>query len=144
MSGSLPDFEIESVKLDLPELQGEPEDIARIKCETARMQVQDKAAWIVTEDVCLCFNALKSLPGPYIKWFLEKLGHEGLNNMLAAYEDKSAYALCIVALSPPGQTSYVKPMIFEGRTDGKIVSARGPTSFGWDPIFVSLTNHFVP
>eukprot|EP00158_Paraphelidium_tribonemae_P005492 Partr_v1_DN27371_c3_g1_i3_m46270 putative Pyrophosphatase that hydrolyzes non-canonical purine nucleotides such as inosine triphosphate (ITP), deoxyinosine triphosphate (dITP) or xanthosine 5'-triphosphate (XTP) to their respective monophosphate derivatives. The enzyme does not distinguish between the deoxy- and ribose forms. Probably excludes non-canonical purines from RNA and DNA precursor pools, thus preventing their incorporation into RNA and DNA and avoiding chromosomal lesions (By similari len=140
MSGSLPDFEIESVKLDLPELQGEPEDIARIKCETARMQVQDKAAWIVTEDVCLCFNALKSLPGPYIKWFLEKLGHEGLNNMLAAYEDKSAYALCIVALSPPGQTSYV----FEGRTDGKIVSARGPTSFGWDPIFVSLTNHFVP
>eukprot|EP00158_Paraphelidium_tribonemae_P005488 Partr_v1_DN27371_c2_g1_i1_m46261 putative Pyrophosphatase that hydrolyzes non-canonical purine nucleotides such as inosine triphosphate (ITP), deoxyinosine triphosphate (dITP) or xanthosine 5'-triphosphate (XTP) to their respective monophosphate derivatives. The enzyme does not distinguish between the deoxy- and ribose forms. Probably excludes non-canonical purines from RNA and DNA precursor pools, thus preventing their incorporation into RNA and DNA and avoiding chromosomal lesions (By similari len=121
MSGSLPDFEIESVKLDLPELQGEPEDIARIKCETARMQVQDKAAWIVTEDVCLCFNALKSLPGPYIKWFLEK-------------------ALCIVALSPPGQTSYV----FEGRTDGKIVSARGPTSFGWDPIFVSLTNHFVP
>ena len=30
-------------------------------------------------------NALGGLPGPYIKWFLEKTGHEGLNNMLAAY-----------------------------------------------------------
>ena len=32
---------------------------------------------------------------PYIKWFLEKTGHTGLNNLLAAYEDKSAYAQCI-------------------------------------------------
>lgn len=33
--------------------------------------------------------------GPYIKWFLQKLGHEGLNKLLAGYEDKSAYAQCI-------------------------------------------------
>ena len=26
----------------------------------------------------------------YIKWFLQKLGHEGLNNLLAAYEDKTS------------------------------------------------------
>lgn len=32
------------------------------------------------------------LSGPYIKWFLESLGHEGLNKILAGYEDKSAYA----------------------------------------------------
>jgi inosine triphosphate pyrophosphatase len=25
--------------------------------------------------------------------------------------------------------------VFEGRTEGKIVEARGPTDFGWDPIF---------
>ena len=31
------------------------------------------------------------------QWFLEKLGHEGLNNLLAAYIDKTAYAQCIVA-----------------------------------------------
>ena len=29
--------------------------------------------------------------GPYIKWFLEKLGHEGLNNMLG--EDKETRRL---------------------------------------------------
>lgn len=25
--------------------------------------------------------------------------------------------------------------MFEGRTDGRIVPARGPRNFGWDPIF---------
>ena len=35
--------------------------------------------------------------GPYIKWFLQKLGHDGLNRLLAGYEDKTAYAQCIFA-----------------------------------------------
>lgn len=26
-------------------------------------------------------------------------------------------------------------MLFEGRTEGNIVPARGPKNFGWDPIF---------
>lgn len=47
------------------------------------------------------------------KWFLDKLGHQGLNNLLAAYEDKSAEAVCTFAYSPgPGH----KPIIFQGRT----------------------------
>ena len=84
------------------------------------------------EDTLLCFNALGGLPGPYIKWFLGKLGHEGLNNMLAAYDDKSAYAQCLFALcAGPGQPV----RLFDGRTPGKIVPARGPTNFGWDPVF---------
>jgi len=75
---------------------------------------------------------LKELPGPYIKWFMESIGHEGLNNLLAAYPDKSAHAVCTFAYCEgPGQ----EPIIFQGRTKGKIVPARGPTRFGWDPIF---------
>lgn len=27
-------------------------------------------AAVMVEDTCLCFNAYKGLPGPYIKWFL--------------------------------------------------------------------------
>ncbi|KAK2109692.1 hypothetical protein P7K49_009438 [Saguinus oedipus] len=34
---------------------------------------------VLVEDTCLCFNALGGLPGPYIKWFLEKLKPEGIN-----------------------------------------------------------------
>eukprot|EP00889_Picochlorum_renovo_P007155 jgi/Picre1/34185/NNA_001659.t1 len=97
-------FTVQGVKLDLPELQGEPEDIAREK-------------W---------------LPGPYIKWFLEKLGHEGLNKMLVGFEDTSAYAQCTFAYTPGPE---IEPVVFVGRTEGKIVEARGPTAFGWDPIF---------
>ena len=31
----------------------------------------------ITEDTALCFKALNGLPGPYIKYFLTELGHEG-------------------------------------------------------------------
>ena len=87
---------------------------------------------MIVEDTCLCFNALNGLPGPYVKWFMKELGHQGLNNMLAAYEDKSAQAVCTFAYcAGPGQDA----VLFVGRTDGKIVPARGPTLFGWDPIF---------
>jgi len=54
----------------------------------------------MVEDTSLCFNAYGGLPGPYIKWFLGKLGHEGLPKMLAGFEDKSGYAQCIFAYSP--------------------------------------------
>lgn len=40
----------------------------------------------MVEDTSLCYNALGGMPGPYIKWFLDKLGHEGLNKILAGYD----------------------------------------------------------
>ena len=55
---------------------------------------------VMVEDTSLCFKAYGGLPGPYIKWFLAKLGHEGLNKMLAGFDDKSAYAQCIFAYTP--------------------------------------------
>ncbi|XP_027165404.1 inosine triphosphate pyrophosphatase [Coffea eugenioides] len=119
----------QSLKLDLLELQGEPEDISKEKAKIAAKEVNGP---VLVEDTCLCFNALKGLPGPYIKWFLQKIGHEGLNNLLMAYEDKSAYALCIfsLALGPN-----MEPITFLGKTAGKIVPAKGPNDFGWDPVF---------
>ena len=54
--------------------QGEPEEIAREKCVLAAKQVHGP---VMVEDTSLCFNAYKGLPGPYIKWFLQKLGHDG-------------------------------------------------------------------
>lgn len=72
------------------------------------------------------------------------MGHEGLNNLLVAYEDKSAQAVCTFAYCEgPGH----EPLIFEGRVtvsalsiiyfesfidsfQGKIVPPRGPNVFG--------------
>jgi inosine triphosphate pyrophosphatase len=52
--------------------------------------------------------------------------------MLAGFESKAATAICTFAYSAgPGS----EPLIFEGRTEGKIVCARGSTNFGWDAIF---------
>ncbi|UJR08932.1 hypothetical protein I4U23_013184 [Adineta vaga] len=123
----LPD--LKSQHLDLPEYQGEAEEISKEKAKLAAQQVNGP---VLIEDTSLCFNALKGLPGPYIKWFLDKIGHDGLNKLLAGYEDKTAYAQCVFSFCA-GPNS--EPIVFDGRCPGRIVPARGPNSFGWDPIF---------
>jgi inosine triphosphate pyrophosphatase len=122
-------FQLTNRKIDLPELQGEPLEIAEEKCRLAAKEV---GGAVLTEDTSLCFNALGGLPGPYIKWFLEKCGHEGLNKMLTGFDDKSAYAQTIFAFTT-GPDDEIH--LFDGRTDGKIVPARGAKEFGWDPVF---------
>jgi inosine triphosphate pyrophosphatase len=123
-------FEITNEKVDVPELQGDPVEIAKEKCLLAAKEVKGPC---ITEDTCLCFNALNGMPGPYIKWFLESCGHNGLNKMLLGFDDKSAYAQTIVAFTTGVADSEIH--IFDGRTNGKIVPPRGPLEFGWDPIF---------
>jgi len=91
--GDLP-FRVVNQKIDLPELQGSPEDVAVEKCRLAAQEVQGP---VMCEDTSLCFNALGGLPGVYIKWFLGALGHDGLNQMLAGFDDKTAYAQCVFA-----------------------------------------------
>uniref|UniRef100_A0A7S1JDJ9 Inosine triphosphate pyrophosphatase n=1 Tax=Eutreptiella gymnastica TaxID=73025 RepID=A0A7S1JDJ9_9EUGL len=121
--------EVAGYPMDLPELQGEPAEISAEKCRLAAAQVDQP---VLVEDTCLCFNALHGLPGPYIKWFLEKLGHEGLNKMLVGFDDKSAYALTVFSFA---RGAGDQPVTFTGRTDGEIVPPRGPPNFGWDAVF---------
>lgn len=119
-----------SQNIDLPEFQGEPDEICVAKCEEAAKHIKGS---VIIEDTCLGFNALGGMPGPYIKWFLQPLGPAGLHKMLNGFEDKSAFALCTFAYSSgiPGE----KVKLFHGRTEGTIVSPRGPPDFGWDPCF---------
>ncbi|CAH1099621.1 unnamed protein product [Psylliodes chrysocephalus] len=119
-----------SKKLDLPELQGELNEVSILKAKEAHRQVQGP---VIVEDTALCFKSLKGLPGPYIKWFLEKLGPEGLHQMLHGFEDKSAEAVCTFAYHPGSDSDDV--ILFQGITDGTIVDPRGPRDFGWDPCF---------
>ena len=127
-------FTITNQKIDLPELQGNDVfEIAKEKCRIAAKLINGPC---FIEDTSLCFNALHGLPGPYIKWFLEKCGHLGLNQMLAGFDDKSAYAQTIVAYSDGSSNGDdAEIYLFDGRTDGTIVLPRGNLDFGWDPIF---------
>jgi len=53
----------------------------------------------ITEDTALGFEALGGLPGPYIKYFLESVGHSGLNAMLDGFSTRNAQAICTFAYS---------------------------------------------
>ena len=48
----------------------------------------------------------------FSKWFLKKLGPEGIYKMLNAWDDKSGYALCTFAYH-------------SGEADGKVILFRG-------------------
>lgn len=93
------------------------------------------------QDTALEFKALKGLPGPYIKDFLKALGHEGLNALLVGFPTKEATAVCTFAhcVGPDEE-----PVLCVGRTDGRIVPARGKIEFGWDPVnFLYFFSHFL-
>ncbi|KAH9942591.1 inosine triphosphate pyrophosphatase-like protein [Amylocystis lapponica] len=109
-------IEIDSRDLDI---QGTTREVATAKCRAAAEVLGGPC---ITEDTALCFEALNGLPGPYIKHFMKELGHEGLNTLLTGFPTTAAWA-------------YAQPILFEGRTDGRIVAARGEKVFGWDPIF---------
>lgn len=85
---------VEGARSTVPELQGEIDDIVKEKC---RLAVQETNMPTLVEDTSLGFNAMNGLPGPYIKWFLEKLGHQGLNKMLDGFSDRRAQAICTFA-----------------------------------------------
>ena len=54
--------------------------------------------------------------------------------MLAKYQDKSAYAMCIYAFC---ESPIAEPRLFIGKCEGLILAEpRGQSNFGWDPIFV--------
>ena len=125
----LHDFDVENQEIDLPEFQGEPHFIAT---EKARIAAQKLGCAVFVDDTNLCFEALHGLPGPYIKDFLTKLGPLGLVKLLSAYDDKRARAVALIGFCEPGK----EPLVFEGSTPGTIVSPKGSTHFGWDPIFL--------
>ena len=131
----LKDIEVRQLDIDLPELQGVPEEIVRGKLKLALEKAKNLEGPILVEDTSLCFNAYGGLPGPYIKYFLKAIKQEGLYKMACAFKDHSAYAQSIFGLQKNEKS---EPQLFIGRTEGEIVSPRGQKNFGlsgWDPCF---------
>ncbi|KAL3466971.1 Maf/Ham1 [Aspergillus heterothallicus] len=118
-----------TVSLDLPEIQGKLAEIARAKCRAAADKIGGP---VLVEDSALEIHALGRMPGPYVKAFVDAVGNPGICRMLESYSDKTAEAVCTLGYCPgPGH----EPILFEGRLLGRIVPARGVSSFGWEPIF---------
>ena len=124
--------EIKQLDIDLPELQGLPEDIVKGKLKLALEKAKKLEGPVLVEDTSLCFNAYGGLPGAYIKYFLKAIKPEGLYKMACAFKDHSAYAQSIYGLQKNAKD---EPHLFIGRTEGEIISPRGDNNFGWDPCF---------
>lgn len=124
-------IEFRREKLDLPELQGEIEDIVKEKAKIAA-QITKEACFV--DDTSLCFDEWEGLPGPYIRDFIEKLGPEKLSKaLLNSTGNISAKAITSIGYCEPGE----EPICIQGITQGTISLPRGDKNFkkGWDTIF---------
>jgi len=128
LEGSIPcPLLFDTVEFDEP--QATPFEISQAKCRQAVRVIKGPC---LVEDTSLCFNALNGLPGPYIKWFIDSLGNDGLSRLLDGFDDKSAFAQCVVSFTL-GEDQEV--FTFVGQTEGHIVKPIGPLGFGWDSVF---------
>jgi inosine triphosphate pyrophosphatase len=127
------EYRLEAVDIGLVAIEGDFIEIAKSQCIAAARKT---GSAVVTEVTGLCFTALNGLPGPYTTPFLNSCGVERLQQMVAAFDDKTAYAKTVVCFSP-GADSECDPVFFDGRTRGCVVSPRGENgcSFEFDTIF---------
>jgi non-canonical purine NTP pyrophosphatase (RdgB/HAM1 family) len=88
---------------------------------------------VLVEDVSLVFNALGELPGPYIKWFVEKAGEEACCRMLDGFTDRSAIIRCTF-----GYYDGERMEFFDSELPGTISDhPRGTNGFGFDNFFIN-------
>ncbi len=125
-------YPIETRSLDLPELQGTPEDIVKEKARVA-CELTGRACFV--DDTSLGFDEWNGLPGPYIKDFLHIMGNEKLANvLLSSTKNHKAVAMTSIGYCAPGKD----PVCVQGLMRGTITLPRGDIGFkkGWSEIFV--------
>ena len=116
--------------LNIHEIQDS--DIKKIVAHKAQQAYDELRCPILVEDSGLIFTAWNGLPGALVKWFEISVGCQGLLKMLEGFENREAFAVCVVAIFD-GQ----KMLIAEGEKKGTIShSTRGKNGFGWDVIFI--------
>lgn len=127
LHGLLGPFQVQDI--DLPEIQAATDvKVIEAKLESARHIVDGD---FFVEDTCLEFDGMAGLPGPYIKWFIQRLGVSGLSQLAHSLDTQAARAVSTIGLVMKGAP---KPEFFRGEVAGKIIPPQG-SGFGWDAIF---------
>lgn len=121
--------EIEQMQIDLPEIQDiDPHKIIAAKLQEA---LKHHSGPFIVEDTSLTMETLNGLPGPFIKWFMDAIGIDGLWDIVSKRDSQKATARAIIGYAADPKSI----QFFEGTIPGQIVSPRGEARFGWDPIF---------
>jgi non-canonical purine NTP pyrophosphatase (RdgB/HAM1 family) len=121
-------LDIEGIKVEVEEYQSiDPIIVATKK---ARAYYKKLKKPIFAEDVSLVFKELGKLPGPFIKYFLNELGNDGLVKLLRTNRDAFAQ-VTIVFIDKSG-----KEHVFVGKISGTISRKPHGEGFGWDSVFI--------
>lgn len=120
-------------ELDLPEVQSlDPKEVAEAK---ARQAYESLKRPVLVDDASLHITSLGGLPGPFVKFFLQTVGPEGVCDMVTS-DDRSADAVLVFGLFDGEEFRS-----FDASIPGSISKQpRGDTTkltkMGWNPIFI--------
>jgi len=113
--------------LDLTEIQSlDPHEIVSHKLREAYEQIGQP---VLVEDVSAELKSLNGLPGPFIKFFMQRLGDDALYKI--AIENDEVRIVCTMGYFD-GTTEH----IVDGEMQGTVVAPRGDGAFGFDPVIV--------
>lgn len=134
---------LKRIGLELPEIQGTEEEVAREKITSAIEKVRQLGthkAIVMVEDTSLSFSAWGgSFPGPYIKHFLTSAGAKAVAESIPPGVNRQAVAISTFALGlvDPERTFI---SIFSTEVTGAIAArpraAPGTSCDNWDCLFV--------
>jgi inosine triphosphate pyrophosphatase len=99
-------------------------EIVRHKLHQAYEQIQGP---VIIEDVSAGLQKLNGLPGPFIKFFQERLGNEALYKLGGGP---------VIITCSMGYFDGVDEHIVDGIVKGQVVAPRGGEGFGFDYILV--------
>ena len=121
---------IEAVRLELAEIQSM--DVTEVAIAKATAAFAVLARPLVVADTALHIDGLGGLPGPFVTWFLERLGPDGIAKMARGTGGVRATAsTCLAFADSDGHV-----LSFLGELKGEISSEPRGQGFGFDPIFV--------
>jgi non-canonical purine NTP pyrophosphatase (RdgB/HAM1 family) len=122
------DVTLEHVDIDLPEIQSD--DIEEIVIDKAKRAYAVAQRPVVVEDLSAGLVKHQGLPGPFIKFFVKKLG-PGALQILAGEDGARAVVTCAIA-SYDGTDVTIATSIVHGTA----VAPVGENGFGFDRSFI--------
>lgn len=126
--------DLDSAEVDVPEIQSlDFGEVAAAKALAAHKALGMPSCPVIVDDSGLAVGVWGGFPGPLTRWLMKSVGNAGLLRMLAAEEDRSARAVCAVAVADASGSVRVSWGVVEGEISRE---PRGEGGFGFDPIFV--------
>lgn len=124
-------FEIEQVKLNVPELQDDSiEEVAKYSAKWASEELKTT---VLKNDSGLCIDALNGFPGPYTHYADDTIKEDGILKLMDGVENRKAHFEEVLAYCEYGK----EPIVFKSITNGTIAKTKsGEYGWSWDFIFI--------
>ena len=127
----LPGADIRRLEVETVEPQERSlSEISKYKARTAAENAEVDSGFVMADDSGLFVDELNGFPGPLSHPFEEKVGKEGLLELI---HDRSASFRCSIALLDCEDREVE---VFTGSEKGRLVPPRGEKGFGYDPMFL--------